>query len=161
MNIYKNIFATLEKGKIEYLIVGGVAVNLYGYQRFTGDIDILLFLETQNLRKTDTLMQQLGYIARLPINIRELGDKKKLEQFVREKGLKAYSFLSSVNPPLIIDVIIDESQNFQKFNRRKSLIKIWDMTLPVIAIDDLIGMKKKAGRPQDLIDLEALLKLKE
>lgn len=161
MNIYKHIFSALEKAKIAYLIVGGVAVNLYGYQRFTGDIDIILLLDAENLKKVDKAMEDLGYIGRQPVSIQELGDKKKLEQFVTEKGLKAYSFMSSENPPIVLDIIIDESRHFSKFARKKSLIQVWDMILPVISIDDLIGMKKKAGRDKDLIDLEALLKLKE
>ena len=51
MNIYAEIFKAFNNAKIEYLIVGGVAVNLYGYNRFTGDIDILLALDKINLEK--------------------------------------------------------------------------------------------------------------
>lgn len=45
MNIYAEIFKAFNDAKIAYLIIGGVAVNLYGYNRFTGDIDILLALD--------------------------------------------------------------------------------------------------------------------
>lgn len=45
--------------------------------------------------------------------------------------------------------------------RRKTTIKVWEMELPVVSIDDLIKMKKKARRAKDNLDLEALLKLKE
>lgn len=41
MNPYAEIFSVFQEAKIKYLLVGGVAVNLYGYSRFTGDIDIL------------------------------------------------------------------------------------------------------------------------
>lgn len=42
MNIYANIFKNLNDAGIKYLVVGGIAVNLYGYKRFTADMDKLL-----------------------------------------------------------------------------------------------------------------------
>lgn len=65
MNLYKKIFKELEDAKIQYLIVGDVAVNLYGYSRFTGDIDILLALTPTNLSKMQKLMHNLGYVESL------------------------------------------------------------------------------------------------
>lgn len=46
MNLCKEIFQQLEKARILYVIVGGVAVNLYGYSRFMGDIEALLKLKS-------------------------------------------------------------------------------------------------------------------
>lgn len=160
MNLYKSIFEALGKAGIEYLIVGGVAVNLYGYNRFTGDIDILMALTPKNLEKMDKLMQKLGYLERLPVSVKELGDRSKLEQFVKEKGLKAYTFISNGKPQLDIDIIVQESMDFPHYNKQKTVIEVWDLALPVIHIDDLIGMKKAANREKDRLDLEALLQLK-
>lgn len=161
MNIYKEIFSALGKARINYLIVGGVAVNLYGYVRFTGDIDIILALDIKNLSKIDQLMHKLNYTERLPISIKELGDQKKLEEFIIQKGLKAYTYISSQRPELSLDIIIEESAYFKKYYPRRSTIKVWRLRLPVISLNDLISMKKKAARAKDLIDLEALLKLKK
>ena len=147
MNLYKSIFEALGKAGVEYLIVGGVAVNLYGYNRFTGDIDILLALTPKNLEKMDKLMRKLGYIERLPVS-------------VKEKGLKAYTFISDGKPQLDIDIIIHESMDFLKYSKQKTVIEVWEMELPVIHIDDLIGMKKAANRAKDRLDLEALIQLK-
>lgn len=161
MNLYKNIFSQLGKAEIEYLIVGGVAVNLYGYSRFTGDIDILLALNSENLSKMDKIMHKLGYVERLPVKIKELGDVKKLKTFIKKKGLKTYTFISNSKPQLDIDVIVEESLDFNKYKKRKRNINVWGMNLPVVNINDLIKMKRAIKRDKDLIDLEALLKLKE
>lgn len=161
MNLYKKIFSKLEKANIKYLIVGGVAVNLYGYNRFTGDIDIIITLDDENLDKLDKLMHKLGYIERQPINIKELGDPKKLKEFIKKKGLKAFTFISNDNPQLDLDIIVEESMDFDKYSKKKKIIKVWDIKLPVCHIDDLIKMKKAANRDKDLIDLEALLSLKD
>ena len=44
MNLFEKVFRELNKTRVKYLVVGGVAVNLYGYLRFTGDLDLLLLL---------------------------------------------------------------------------------------------------------------------
>lgn len=161
MNLYKKIFKELEKAKINYLIVGGVAVNLYGYARFTGDVDILLALNPSNLSKMDKLMHSLDYVERIPVNIKELGNKTKLNEFIKKKGLKAYTSISNSQPQLDIDVIVEQSIDFKDYDKGKTIIKVWDMELPVVSIDDLIKMKKSAKRAKDMLDIEALLKLKE
>mgnify|MGYP001595643357 CR=1 FL=1 len=161
MNFYKEIFLKLDEAKIRYLIVGGVAVNLYGYSRFTGDIDIVLSLDKKNLEKLSKLMHELGYTERQPSSVKDLGDTKKLEDFVKKKGMKAFTFVSSNKPHLDIDIIVEESLSFEKFYTKKTIIKVWGLLLPVLNIDDLIEMKKGAARDKDKMDIEALLKLKE
>ncbi|KKT76947.1 MAG: hypothetical protein UW70_C0007G0004 [Candidatus Peregrinibacteria bacterium GW2011_GWA2_44_7] len=106
-------------------------------------------------------MQNRGYIERVPVNIKELGDSKKLEQFIQEKGMKAYTFISKDKPQLDIDVVVEASLDFAKYVANKTIVEVWNLQLPVIGIDDLIGMKKEANRDKDRLDLEALLKLKE
>jgi len=56
---------------------------------------------------------------------------------------------------------VQESLNFDKFVANSNIVTAWDLDLPVISLDDLIGMKRTAGRDKDLLDLEALLQLKE
>jgi hypothetical protein len=160
MNPYKKIFSSLHKNGIQYLIVGGVAVNLYGYARFTGDIDMLLMLDEPNLVRMERLMEKLGYIERLPVQLHELGDKKKVKKWLKEKGMIAYTFVSSKKPQLDIDILAGYSLEFKKFYKKRVTIKIWGVDLPVISIDDLLVMKKKAGRTQDIQDIKALLELK-
>ena len=160
MNLYKEIFQQLERAGIRYMIVGGVAVNLYGYSRFTGDIDIIVSLSEANLDKFDKLMHKLDYVERQPVHIKELGNSKKLKEFIDKKGLKAFTFVSNKKPLLDIDIIVQESIDFSDYYKRKNIVKVWDIELPVCHIDDLIEMKKAVSRDKDLLDIEALLKLK-
>lgn len=160
MNLYKKIFTKFDAAKIEYLLVGGVAVNLYGYSRFTADIDIILALNRDNLENLDKLMHEMGYVERQPITLKELGSAKKIESLLNEKGMKAFTFVSSTMPQLDLDIIVEESLEFEAYDERKTVVEIWDLKLPMISIDDLIVMKKNAAREKDKIDLEALLKIK-
>ena len=160
MNIYAEIFKAFNNAKIEYLIVGGVAVNLYGYNRFTGDIDILLALDKKNLEKMDKLMKKLGYTPRPPVEIHELTDTSKLKTWIKGKGLKAYTFINSRRPQMDIDILVEESLVFGKQYSKKTKIKVWDIMLPVISLQNLINMKKKTNRQKDMEDVKALLELK-
>lgn len=160
MNPYRKVFFELQKSGVTYLVVGGVAVNLYGYSRFTGDIDILLTLDSANLSKMEKVMKRLGYVERLPVRLHELKDKKMVKKWLKEKGMTAYTFISAKKPQLDIDILAGYSLDFKKFYKKRTIMKVWGIRLPVISFNDLIVMKKKAGREQDLLDLKALIELK-
>lgn len=51
METFKRLFNTLNKCGVEYLVCGGIAVNLYGIERATADIDITVSLDEENLNR--------------------------------------------------------------------------------------------------------------
>jgi hypothetical protein len=61
---------------------------------------------------------------------------------------------------LDIDILTNESLQFDKYKKNCETINVWDLDLPVIHIDDLIEMKSNTGRQKDLEDLKALLQIK-
>ena len=79
----------------------------------------------------------------------ELADSKKLENFVHDKGLKAYTYVSVSQFRLDLDIVIQESLAFSEFEERKKDIEAWGLNLPLIDLDDLIGMKINANRSKD------------
>lgn len=157
---YQSILREFASQKLRYLIVGGVAVNLHGYPRFTNDIDILLALDAENLSKMAGIMAELGYQQRLPISIQELGDEKKARQLIAEKGLTAYSFIHAVEPQFNVDVLVAQSIDFDTFSVHTMHAEVWGIDVPVVSIDDLIGMKQQSDREKDVQDVIALLELK-
>jgi hypothetical protein len=161
MNIFESIFRHLNDAKIKYLVVGGVAVNLYGFSRFTGDLDIIVLLDEENLKKLDHLMKQMGYSERIPVSLLELKDNKKVRDWLEQKNLKAYSFTPPRNSLLQIDIIIEESLKFNKFYEKKTVKHIDKVAIPIVCLTDLINMKKKANREQDVLDLKSLIELKK
>lgn len=161
MNPYQALFAALNSANIRYLVVGGMAVNLHGYSRFTGDLDILLALDHDNLDRMGTLMETQGFTQRLPIDIRLLSDQKQVQSFLEEKGMTAYTFIHPKLPTISVDILAGDSLRFDEFEAKKVTIEALGNSIPVIAIDDLIGMKQSAHRQKDIEDIEALLELKE
>lgn len=160
MNDYVRIFKAFHKAEVEYIVVGGVAMNLLGYPRFTGDIDVLLALDPENLQRMAKLMKRLGYEQRLPVAVEELGDEKKALRLIKEKNLIAYNFHHDRKPQYGIDVIVGESLKFKKYKKHAHQLAADGIPIPVVSIDDLITMKRKSKRPKDWEDVQALLELK-
>ncbi len=160
MTDYQSLLRAFNKEGLKYLIVGGVAVNLHGYPRFTNDIDILLALDHENLAKMARIMQDFGYQQRLPISIQELDDSDKVRTLIKEKGLVAYSFIHVTEPQFNIDVLVGQSAEFEKFSAHRMKAEVWGLEVPVVSIDDLIAMKKDSDREKDIQDVVALLELK-
>lgn len=160
MTSYESLLKEFTDKKLRYLIVGGVAVNLHGYPRFTNDIDILLALDRENLAKMADIMKEMGYEQRLPISIQELEDTAKVRTFIQDKGLVAYSFIHANEPQFNIDVLVGDSIEFEKFTTHTMHAEVWGLDVPVVSIDDLIAMKKNSDREKDVQDVVALLELK-
>lgn len=142
------------------MVVGGVAVNLHGYIRFTGDLDILLLLEENNVKKLEKVMKKLKYFPRLPVSVISLGNQKQVKKWLKEKNLKAFTFMPPKNNPLEIDIIVEESLKFATIAKRKVIKTMEGVKIPVVSVGDLLKMKKRANRENDIRDIEALLKLK-
>ncbi|PIR48116.1 hypothetical protein COU80_06115 [Candidatus Peregrinibacteria bacterium CG10_big_fil_rev_8_21_14_0_10_55_24] len=160
MDSYKDVFTALSDAGVDYLIVGGVAMNLLGCPRFTNDIDILLALDAENIERMKTAMHTLGYEQKIPLAMEELGDEKKAIKFVKEKNLLAYTFYNPKEPLYSVDVIVDASLKFNHFKEHVLYKEVWGMSLPVVSIDDLIGMKQKTDREKDALDVATLLEYK-
>lgn len=161
MNPYRTLFSALNDASVRYIVVGGVAVNLHGYRRFTGDIDILLALDADNLEKATAIMHQLGYVERLPVQLRELADESTMHRFLEEKGMTAYTFLSGSRERIDVDILASASLHFEEYEGRHVILDIDEgVQVPVVSIGDLIQMKQEARRDKDMLDIQALLELK-
>lgn len=156
MNLFEHIFRELNKAKVKYLVVGGVAVNLHGYVRFTGDLDLLLTLDKENLSNMDKVMKKLKYSERLPVPVSALNNKEQVKKWLKEKNLKAYTFNPPKNNLLQIDIIIEDSLKFNSFNNRKTTKTIGGLKIPIVSIADIIKMKKRANREKDILDLKVI-----
>ena len=157
---YERILRELSRRKIQYLIVGGVAVNLHGYPRLTGDLDIVLCFEKSNIENFGTLLKKLGWLPRVPVSVLDLADAKKREGWLKEKGMKVFSMHNPDIPMEALDVLTDPGFDFGVLKKHSTLMSYKDFKVRVASLDDLIAMKKKAGRKKDLMDVQALDELR-
>jgi hypothetical protein len=128
MTQFDPIFAALQATGVRYVVVGGVAVNLHGYQRFTKDIDLVVELVPDQALKALEALQNLGYKPNVPVKLSDFADPTIREGELWSHGTK---------------------------------IDLPETSLRIASIDHLVLMKRQAGRPQDLLDVEKLEKLKQ
>lgn len=152
---YEDVFKSFCKNRIRYLVVGGMAVNLHGIPRLTADLDVMIDLSEKNIVKTLGQVKALGYRPQIPVKAADLANPDIRKKWRQEKGALVIVFY---HPKTYrqIDFFIENPIGFEAAYRRKKLIKLSGFNIPLIALEDLITLKKKAGRKQDVSDIEML-----
>ena len=161
--IYEKILTQLEKNNIKYLVIGGVAVWLHGYDRATKDLDLMISFEKENMDKFIEIVKKLGLKPKVPVNIEELADKNKREFWKTKKNMKVFSFYNPENDMEYIDIMIQDYLDFEEAYKSKELVEFRGLGIKVkvISIEDLIKLKEIAGRDTDKIDIKKLRKIQE
>lgn len=139
---FKEFVELLNKKEVEYLIVGGYAVGIHGYPRYTGDLDIWINATRQNARKMVAVLTEFGF------------DSFGLTE---EDFTKLGNVIQMGYPPFRIDILTTiDGVRFKDCYKNKIVVLHDEITLDVIGIEDLRRNKKVSGRLKDIDDLENL-----
>jgi predicted nucleotidyltransferase len=158
----ESIIRALNDARVRYLVVGGLAVVAHGHVRFTADVDLLLDLDEHNLERALAALEDLGYSARAPVPLRDFADRAKRESWIHEKGLTVFSLFSDKHPATEIDLFVDDPLGFDDAYARAAVMEVGPgITATFVGLDDLIRLKRAAGRPQDMLDIEQLDAIRE
>jgi hypothetical protein len=117
----------------------------HGYVRFTADVDLIVDLEPANVTRAVAALESLGYWPR-----------------ARDKSLTVFSVYSPQHPVTEIDLFVELPLDFEAAYHsaiRKEVAA--GVAATFIGLRDLRRLKQRAGRPQDLLDLEKLTSLDE
>ncbi len=145
---------------MQYLIVGGLAVNAYGYERFTHDVDLVVGLQPENVIRGLHALQGTGYQPAIPVSPEQFGDRALRESWRTEKQMLVLKLRSDLHRRTPVDVPVYEPFDFPaEYAAAKWETVLGDCKAPVISYPTLLAMKREAGRPKDLQDIEALQKL--
>jgi hypothetical protein len=153
------IFSALDSTGVRYVVVGGVAVNLHGYQRFTKDVDLVIELIPEGTIRALEALQAIGYFPRLPVEIADFANPAVRASWVRDKGMMVFQLHNDANHQSI-DVFADYPLDFGSLWRDSVAVELGASSTRIASIDHLITMKERAARPQDMIDIDMLRKLK-
>jgi len=156
---FQSIFRELNKLGVDYLVVGGLAVNFHGVPRMTYDIDLMILLEKRNVLKLVSKLTQWGYRLKISVDPKDLADNTKRNSWIRQKNMKAVNFYSETLPIGEIDIVLDSPIAYTRLKRKAIKIRLWDQEIPTISIGDLIELKLHAGRKQDLADVKHLRRI--
>ena len=141
----ESLLKSLKEHKVRFVIIGATAFPVHGYSRATLDIDIFIKPERSNAEKAYSALQAFGYDVS-DVTIEELLSKKIL--------IRQYLVETDIHPYV-------KGVSFDEVWKNKVKAKFGNTFAWFASLDDLIKMKKAAGRPKDIEDLKYLLKLKE
>ena len=151
------IFQALNNAGVRYLVAGGLAVNAYGYLRFTKDVDFVLQLVPDNIKTAFSALATLGYRPNVPVSADQFADPKIRESWIRDKGMQVLQFWSDEHKETPIDIFVTEPFPFDEEYSR-ALVKqlTGEIKVYFVSIPTLIQMKELADREQGRIDIEHL-----
>jgi predicted nucleotidyltransferase len=136
--------------EVDFVLVGGLAVNAWGYLRATRDIDLVPDPSSENLARLDALLVALG--GRVEVG----------ERLLEAAAIKTFLRTGDRTPVLTdlgrIDVLqgLPQVPGFAALDERAREVDIEGLVVKVCSLEDLLAMKRASDRPRDRDDLEAL-----
>jgi hypothetical protein len=159
------IIRALHRAEVKYLIVGGLAVSAHGYERLTQHVDLVIRLTPQNIIRGLKALSEIAYRMPIPITPEEFADASNREAWRKEKNMTVLRLWSDLHRSTPVGVFVYEPFQFAEEYAAAKWEEIRaDLKVPIVRCETLIAMKRLAGRPQDLADVDALeeiQKLKE
>lgn len=150
------LFLALDRAGVRYVLVGGVAVNLRGHLRLTIDTDLIVDLEPGPARRAVEVLLELGLRPRLPEDPFDFADPATRRRWAEERNMQVFSWIDPDDPLRVIDLFVAPPVPFEELWERAEPLPLQDAAVRTASIPDLIRLKRIAGRPRDLEDVEAL-----
>jgi predicted nucleotidyltransferase len=141
----EKLLRLLKENKVRFVVIGATAFPAYGYARATLDIDIFIKPELENTRRMMKALKAFGY---------DLMDLIP-DDFLKSKILIRQYTVEADFHPFVKGITFDKVWK----NRIKAKFGRIEVYFP--SLDDMIKMKKAAGRAIDLEDLKYLKKIRE
>lgn len=143
-DFYLKVIEAFNKAKVEYLVVGGFAVNFHGYNRTTGDLDLWISNSPGNLEELNNAIDALGF---------SLSDEAINE--LNSNGIVTFSDGDFV-VELLTRLNISKEVTFMEALGRSIKRVVEGVEVRVISLQDLKNEKAKSKRYKDLDDLSKL-----
>jgi hypothetical protein len=140
----RDFLDALNQSQVKYILVGGYAVLLHGYNRFTIDMDIWVEQTSDNYQQVIVAFQKFG----MPT----FGMSE--ENFLRNPEMDVFTY---GRPPLAIDVMVKvKGLEFESAYAHSEKKVVDGLSINVISKADLFKAKRASARLKDLLDIEQL-----
>ena len=140
----------LRQNQVRFIMIGGFATNLHGYQRFTGDMDIWIEDTPDNRKNLRKAFFDYG-----------LGDIELLERMSFIAGWTNFHLKNGLQLDIVTDMKGLEKFGFDECYSLAAIAEIDDVQIPFLHINHLILNKKEVGREKDLLDVIYLERIKK
>ena len=149
------ILGVLVRHEVRFVAIGGIAASLQGSTTITNDFDICYARDQENLERLTAALKELQAALR--------GVPEPVAFRLKARTLKAglnFTFDTKYGP---FDCLGAASGSFdyEQLIRNADAMNLVGTTVSVASLDDLIRMKRAAGRNKDLIEIENLSALRE
>ena len=161
MALFEPLFLHLNQENVRYVVVGGLAVVLHGFARLTGGVDLIVDLQPHEAKNAIRALSVLGLRPRLPVKAMDFADAAVRATWVNDKGMRVFSLWDPQNPMRAIDLFAQHPMDFESLWSRAEEMDIGSTFVRVASLGDLIQLKRLAGRPHDLVDIEALEEIRK
>lgn len=156
------IARALDAAGAPFIVVGGLAVVAHGYGRQTQDLDIVVRLQPDAVKRAFLALESLGYRPLLPVTAEGFADPGQRARWIEEKGMTVLSFHSDSHRDTPVNVFVSEPFDFEGEHREALCEPLAPgVDLRILRLESLLRMKRQAGRPQDIADIAELRLLQE
>lgn len=143
-----NIWKVFNENNVRYLTIGGLAVNIYGYIRNTGDIDILIEDTLENRKNLRLSFASIG-----------IGDFPQIETMQFVAGFTDFTISYDLRLDVMTSVKGLENENFGNLFQNATIVILQEVPVYFLDYTSLIKTKKACNRLKDQLDIEELNKL--
>jgi hypothetical protein len=149
------VFRTLDRHGVLFVLIGGLGARLHGSPTVTNDTDICYERSPENLGRLAAALRQLGAKLRgAPEDVPFQLDAATLAAGDHFTFTTKAGNLDCLGVPAGVG-------GFDELQREANSFDVDGLKVDVASIDDLIRMKRAAGRPKDLVEIEVLAAVKE
>lgn len=145
-----NLWRGLENENVEYIMVGGFALNLHGFQRTTADMDIWIKDSANNRKNLRNALEKM-----------DLGNIPSIETMQFIPGWSSIKLISGFELDIMTYLKGFEQEKFDACFKIAPVAYIYDIPIRFLHINQLIEAKRATAREKDLIDIIALEKIKK
>jgi predicted nucleotidyltransferase len=143
-----NIWKVFEENNVKYITIGGFAVNIYGYSRNTGDLDILIEDSLENRKNLRKAFIEIG-----------IGDFESIETMQFIPGWTDFTLFFGLRLDVMTSIKGLENVLFEELLEKATKVIIGNVAVNFIDYDNLIIAKKATNRLKDQLDLDELNKI--
>jgi predicted nucleotidyltransferase len=139
---FREFLKLLIENHVRFLVVGGYAVGIHGFPRYTGDIHVFVAIDAENASRLRRVFELFGF-----------GDLGVTEADFREPE----SVIEIGREPNKIQILTGiDGVAFGPAYANRIVVELDGLSVPFIGIEDLLRNKRAAGRSKDLIDVDEL-----
>lgn len=154
---YREVLRELSRRGARFAVAGGFACLAHGVVRVTLDLDLVIETSDANLAVLWDTLGELGFSTQQPVVRDDVVSAARLARLAEEKRMQALSWVHGTQPYLIVDLLLGDA--FHGSLDRSHAMALFGIRVPVIDREELIRLKRRAGRDKDLVDVRELERL--